>query len=174
MENETTGKAIALTISTKIDLQAIFPTLKTDLIKICFLLTQINYRTNNSDGCSINVRKHDFMFGQKGFTSKVLKELVNHNIIKCSDFYVPNQTSMKYVMCPEYGFKPSKELMNKGIYNTHYYQKNELPVFLDRWVTDGYSVKGKDETKYVSKKKKLKVNDSSIVIELNEKIKKWS
>lgn len=159
-----------------LDMQSIFPELKSDISKVCFLLNQINFFTPKG-GYTINVRKHDYMFGQKGFTSKVLKILVENNIVKCSNFYVPTKTSKNYSLINP--FDASKENDNKGLYISCYFQKNELPTFIQRWLADNYTVQDANDTLYVSSRKnRIIIKDGaehhvneSLIKELQGKIK---
>lgn len=110
------------------------------LNKIYFLI----YKINSSGNYQIHIRNHSYMFGWKtGITSSIIQKLIKLEIIKLTSEYSVGATSNEYSMVQNYDGKSNN---NCKIF--YYDSQTDLPIWVQKYIADGYTVKAKEYSNY--------------------------
>jgi hypothetical protein len=159
---EETQGAITIVLNTPKDLNfsLLFPKYTPSrLTKVYFLIHQINYYTNKG-GYELHHKHHQKFFGfNSEELSEILYVLTTNKLIKVTEFYTKGKQSNIYEMVNPFNIDDNE----KHIFNT---SSSNCPIFLHRWVTDGYTVRKVSSYIKPSKEKNKKGNlPTSVTIE---------
>ena len=165
LTNET-KEYIIINVPTNLKLENLFPTYQENLAKVEWLINQINhFSIPESDGYTINIKKHNWLFSSANITGKIISTLLENKIIYCSKRYVKGEGAKAYKMV-----NPCKE-DKTTVVAMYAYTDPENPKFIKRYIADGNKVTTASTTLFVDDKeittKVIKpVADSSNLSEL--------
>jgi len=156
--NESTDK-VHFNIPSNLNLELLFNDYSSrDLIKIQFLIHQINFFTRkNSLGYQLHIKNHsDFLGIKNGELTSMLTRLVDNGILKITiRGSKKSQRSNTYAMVDSFDINES----NRYTYPVSKYQ------FLKKWVADGYIVKAKKDSAYSKPSVNTASHDAGLIAE---------
>jgi predicted transcriptional regulator len=153
MKTNETKEYIILNTPKDLNLQQIFPTFQENILKVEFLINQINQFSKKEDiGYTLNIKNHNWFFSNDHITRKILKVLIENKIIYCSSNFVKGQNSKAYKMVKTF---KADESSNQTFF---FIDDRDLtnPKFINKYIIDGFRVKNAEATAYLIKPVQIK------------------
>ncbi len=164
MDNKkVNGVIVDYTQKVKEKVQEIYST-EAEANKAIFLVYLINRGTNNTQGYQLNKDNHRQLFGANGQVWKNLfQPLIDNNIIMRVGAHKDGVKSESFAINNVYKWE-----VNNGEIKDRYTEYNSMPKYIQKFLVDGYVVKGVKQTKWC--KEYQYVKEDKINMEAQEKI----